>query len=779
MKRVVLLMAAAAAVPLVLIAAVAVLLLLEPSSAAPNVAACPGEAAAGPGTQSAPSAGALSPEDQRTENLAALARMWGVVRYFHPYVAGKDIDWDAALVESVESAASATSAPEMEAALDKMLSKLEDPATRVVAGPLTKDSESVNASLGLTWGQDGVAILKACYSEASSGWEEALREVPDRVRAVVFDLREGPGQAGGGYERALREALVEVLPFVLSEPVSPAPEIYVKYQGYPAQTGGSPSYTRRFDKDRGETIMPALGDGRAPRLVFLTGERTPNVFDLLAALQAEAKASVLFAGPADQARIAAARVYGMDMPFGLVALVRTTEIEAPGGAGFVPDELLEIGDTTGKDRALNRALRLAHGGGSPEEKTATKSPGIKSLVEQPYASMTSPSRDYRLLALFRLWNVIEHFFPYRDLMDEPWEDTLRGFIPRFEAASSEEDYIMAIVELAAKIGDSHVSVSSQAVADLLGTGWPAVVLRPVEGKMVVVRVLDEETRRAGVGEGDVVRAVDGVPAETRAEEISRLRSESTPQARQLRIAQYLLRGPENSTVDIELLNADGKMTRVSLPRRQNPQTLARSTPIFSVLPEGIGYIDLARVTRVQLDEAFRVVRDTSGLILDMRGYPNGVFPFLAGYLGERTGTAARFERPEPDGLHLGSRPTYLFLQAVPQLRPNRYGSPVAVLINEEAISQAEHTLLHLEATRDVTFIGTPTQGANGDVTSTVLPGGIDVRFTGQGVSHADGRQLQRVGVQPHIFVAPTIAGVRAGRDEVLEAGVAFLTARGN
>jgi hypothetical protein len=37
--------------------------------------------------------------------------------------------------------------------------------------------------------------------------------------------------------------------------------------------------------------------------------------------------------------------------------------------------------------------------------------------------------------------------------------------------------------------------------------------------------------------------------------------------------------------------------------------------------------------------------------------------------------------------------------------------------------------------------------------------------------HADGRQLQRVGIQPHVRVCPTIAGLRAGRDEVLERGV--------
>jgi C-terminal processing protease CtpA/Prc len=100
---------------------------------------------------------------------------------------------------------------------------------------------------------------------------------------------------------------------------------------------------------------------------------------------------------------------------------------------------------------------------------------------------------------------------------------------------------------------------------------------------------------------------------------------------------------------------------------------------------------------------------------------------------------------------------------------------VVVLINEDAISQAEHTCLFIEACTPTTFIGSPTMGANGDVTNTVLPGGIAIAFSGHDVRHADGRQLQRVGIQPDIKVEPTIAGLRAGRDEVLEAAIEFLT----
>jgi C-terminal processing protease CtpA/Prc len=103
-----------------------------------------------------------------------------------------------------------------------------------------------------------------------------------------------------------------------------------------------------------------------------------------------------------------------------------------------------------------------------------------------------------------------------------------------------------------------------------------------------------------------------------------------------------------------------------------------------------------------------------------------------------------------------------------------YRGKVVMLINEDAISQAEHTCMFFEAATDVTFVGTPTTGANGDVTNMVLPGNLAVSFTGHNVRHADGRQLQRVGIQPTVKVAPTVGGVVAGRDEILEAAVKYL-----
>ncbi len=47
-------------------------------------------------------------------------------------------------------------------------------------------------------------------------------------------------------------------------------------------------------------------------------------------------------------------------------------------------------------------------------------------------------------------------------------------------------------------------------------------------------------------------------------------------------------------------------------------------------------------------------------------------------------------------------------------------------------------------------------------------------FTGMRVLYEDGSRFQNVGIVPDVVARPTIAGLRSGRDEVLEAGVDVL-----
>jgi C-terminal processing protease CtpA/Prc len=97
-----------------------------------------------------------------------------------------------------------------------------------------------------------------------------------------------------------------------------------------------------------------------------------------------------------------------------------------------------------------------------------------------------------------------------------------------------------------------------------------------------------------------------------------------------------------------------------------------------------------------------------------------------------------------------------------------------MLIDDRAISQAEYSGMMFKTANGTRFVGSPTDGADGDVSYFFAPGSILIYFTGADVRWADGSQQQRIGLIPDVAVAPTIAGIRAGTDEVLERAVADL-----
>ena len=75
------------------------------------------------------------------------------------------------------------------------------------------------------------------------------------------------------------------------------------------------------------------------------------------------------------------------------------------------------------------------------------------------------------------------------------------------------------------------------------------------------------------------------------------------------------------------------------------------------------------------------------------------------------------------------------------------------------------------------MLGETTAGTNGDVTSFTTLGGIRVRFTGLRMINPDGTSTQGTGFAPDIVVHPTLTGVIAGRDEILDAAVQYLRGR--
>lgn len=706
------------------------------------------------------------PLPSREERLVHLARLWGQVRYHHPALLYKDIDWDAALVAALPRVEAAKDRAAYAAAMQGLLDVLKDPATRVQRPeePSTTGAPGVPVRELRHWeGRDVlVADLRALevpkVQTALSAQVATLRPEVVRAKAVILDLR------GRGLDDSrrwtLHLALGEVLPLLLSQPLEVPGERSVFCSGYQAQVSPGGPYSTSLLTTAGEVLTPK-GDGKARTLVVLLDDKSYVDASLLA-LKAQGLAQLVTEGPLDDgASVEQSRV---ELGAGLTALVRMSELGLPVRADVVLPARVRA---EGKDESLQKALELAR---KPARAVRTREPTLpvgRWRADRAYETQLYPSREYRLLALFRLWNVIELFYPYKHLLDRDWSGALSTFLPRFEGAKDAAEYALAVAEMSTLIQDGHTTLRGHPELEKRGISgvYAPFEVMEIEGKAVVTRVWDAQAA-PGIAPGQVVETYEGKPLAERLEALKPYVTASNAQGLRHRLLARALSGPEGSQATVEVSDASGPRKAVRFTRSIKSLQKPLTGDSSRLLPDNVGYVDLTRLQPSEVPALFEKMKGTRALVLDMRGYPNGTAWPIAPYLNtHKARYGAVFERnlvatEGQEGRHKS-------FQELPRANVPLYRGRTVMLIDERTISQAEHTGLFFEAANGTTFIGSPSAGANGDITNLVLPGGITLVFTGHDVRHMDGRQLQRVGLTPQVYVRPTLAGLQAGRDEVL------------
>jgi C-terminal processing protease CtpA/Prc len=725
----------------------------------------------------------------RVERLAALGRLWVTIRYFHPWLAYRPIDWDGALATAVSRISAASDRAGYAAAVRAMLGVLGDSVTRLEPPPTESPPPPApdhrEPDPRAWWTADSVLVVSLRHSsdfEDFNRTTDRLSAIADSIRLarrVVFDLRASP--ADGAIDIAYELGASGIPGLFAAGPARAPDQRGRRYSGYVPEHGGtSGGYTSGFYTIDGATLPP--GDsGASGRTAVLLVNVQSVIPEALLAVRAAGRARIVAEGGVSEAGVV--RTYRWELPESLSVSIRLTELLRGGGpVASLADTILPLpAGAAATDPAHDPGLAAAMAALARPVSAWSDGPTWAPSRADPAPGDTSavaayPPLPIRLLAGFRIWAVGQYFFPYRDLIGERWDRVLTGAIPRLEAARDAVEYGLALAEMAAHLHDTHVRVTSPALRARFGTGFAPVFVRMIEGQPVVAHFMnDSAVRRSGIRMGDVIVSVDGEEAHARMRRIRPYVSASTPQALERILAARLMLGPVGSTTRLVVRGANQVNRTVELTRTQAFDLTGRTGPLVRVLPGNIGYADLGRLPADQVDSMFERLRQTRAIIFDMRGYPLGTaWPIAPRLTRADMPVATRFTRLDAMTPDTTERTRLEFTQSLPHTDKWRYLRPTVMLIDERTLSQAEHTGLFLEAANRTRFIGSPTSGANGDVTEVALPGGVTMSFSGHAVRHADGRQLQRIGLVPDVPVRPTIAGIRAGRDEVLERALRYL-----
>lgn len=723
----------------------------------------------------------------KSERLASVGKLWCQVKWLHPALATGEVDWDQALVLALPKLQAADTPEALQKALETLMAPLHDPALRIGNTPMPRPVLPPEGQPLVEWMPGDVALVHLHHANVNT-WDpghpalqKAVNEALRKAKGLIFDLRPVMENRGTW---ASENYFKELVPRLIGDPLQLPAERYRYHSGYRAQRGiTSGSYFSGQLAMGVEQVSPAK-DAHPLPMVFIVNESS-GVPKVTLGLQKAGKAWILAEGQPSAAWV---------VPTSIEKIGEKTAVEfstgeilfADGRAGFGPDSTVEPNPTTGMGGVTAQAaLKLLQGSTRPGATVVWHTvPALPMEATEPaHSEMTFPTLPWRQLAVIKFWGIINAFFPYMQHMDRPWSEALPLFLTRMEKVNDAREYALALAEMATFLQDSHVNVFGPEIRTYTGEAPAGLRMAEVEGRIAITGFIDESLKKEpGLHVGDVLLRVDGEDVKARIHRLSQMITASNERGRVRKALRYLLNGPEGSPVKILVQGTSGPLREVSIPRKKSyfeHQPSLRQGPLFKVLAGNIGYADLDRLENKDVPSMFEALKDTKALIFDMRGYPHGTAWTIAPWLNVKAAKlGATFRRNTYSGIPSEGSSHITFDQSIPtSSTKSPYKGKVVMLINQETQSQAEHTGLFFEAACGATFIGTPSAGADGDVTNLLLPGDIGVSFSGHDVRHADGRQLQRVGLQPHIRVAPTLKGLREGRDEVLVRAEQFLRSR--
>ena len=720
----------------------------------------------------------ISSASLRTERLSAIGRLWGTMRYFHPWIASGRMDWDEALLVNVPKLLNATADSDYESAVKSLLARVGDPVTCILPEMPSTPRPASSRHLEVSETADHILIASIPdYADVAEfqPLQDKMRALIPRIgnaRGMIFDLRaRRPIPSGSLRYLTLSFFGSRLQNHMSGGPVTIPSQRVRLYSGYPYDQNAG--YTGATVTEDVIEIQPAPGAKDRP-IVFIA-DQWSELPPVALGLQHASKARIIFTGPFSEAP--AVRTKRVRLSSHLAVQFRISElVNADGSIGFRPDVRVEnTADVLAMAEHLVRGTQALP---EPAVKALTSSPVIWS--ERRYPTSGLPPVEQRVLAAFRIWSAIEFFFPYKDLIGTRWESVLDDALSRFLNCTTRAEYSLAVGWMAGQYHDSHAGIADQQYWKALGWGNSLlpVTIRFIEGKPVVTRILDTTAKDAGVEIGDVLVARDGEDIGTRIKWMLEYVPASTTQRRYERLADSLTSANAGQEALLTLNGSTGmKQVRLKPDDRFWAKVgVPRDSPITQRMPGGIGYVDLARLAGDRVPAVFSEFTDTPGIIFDMRGYPKGTVLTITPRLAGHDVVTAMYRRPvifpiagsSADVSMLAESGWHQSFATIPYSGEPVYRGRTILLIDERAQSAAEYMGMAFKAANGTLFVGSQTAGANGRATSMLLPGGISLGFTGEAALWPDGRQLQRIGLKPDIEVRPTIRGIREGRDEVLE-----------
>jgi C-terminal processing protease CtpA/Prc len=731
---------------------------------------------------------------EQINRLADAGKLYGYVKYFHPFLQYKDINWDSSFAASVEGIIKANNKEEYGTVVQRLLSSLDDGLTTVInrfendptyrVQPLTYTIKDTLLYLDMNDAPDN--------DETNNKLQEAVKKF-ENVKGAIIDLRK---PKNSNYINWLsRGDVIDQNSSIFNGEILWPVTRSVNYGGFPSEMCES-CYFASF---RQNNVSSYLGNAKKEiPLVFIL-DSEDQVPLIAIKLQEKGKAAII----CEQSRV----LYpGNSNPFytkdSLLIRMRTAEAINTNGTllRVRANVTYSAGEST--DMIYSKAVRLILNGleSIPAEKRDL--PLVKAHIAAYPNENGYPSPGFRMLAAAKIYSVIDQFYHNKKTMSRNWDSAYEAAIPKFIGAKDSVEYLKAIAEFYAVIEDSHgyiakgdewFSLRLNPIIQGRGNYYPPVFTRVVENKILVAGILNDSVCKAiGINKGDIIISIDDQDPMQMIQSARKYQNASNTASQTFYLGSFILFGKEGQIKRLKIQNSKGLISEIFMPELKefrggfitdpyvSKMFWYHDKPSIKLLTKDIGYADLTSDLGASGgDSILNLIAKTKAFILDLRGYPQVslreklLFENKETYKTpfKRIDTATYYFRSFPNIIS-ANRPWFSYSLPEETQIYWRYTnkldlhSKIVVLTNETAQSSAESAVDYFKNNTNATVIGSPTAGANAFFVNFNIPGNILLWLSGSHIS--------RRGIQPDILVRPTIKGFQAGKDEVLDRAITYL-----
>jgi hypothetical protein len=377
----------------------------------------------------------------------------------------------------------------------------------------------------------------------------------------------------------------------------------------------------------------------------------------------------------------------------------------------------------------------------------------------PDSDLNTKNIGVKLANVVIAWNVLQHFYPYFDVVHIDWKEVLSQTLGRVYNGKTEQDYYKTLCSMISKLDDGHGVVYNN---NIVQWGLP-VSFAWIENEVVISGSKSPLFER-----GDVIKIIDGKSA---LDELITQESlvSGSPQLKRYRALNLFGTDFSQTVTNITLIR-DEKTLKIKAKRELRCNLFFNEIGMPNLkngeLANGI-YYENSRQT--DFDKELSNLVKAKGVIVAPLSDISKLIPHLI----KDTVWSPLWNIPvtlRPD------RENVSFYTGRWKIEPQRPLINAKIVFIEEPfnVSSGETFLSFVDHYKLGKLVGDTTAGTNGNVNYIPLMGGYSIMWTGMKVLKQDGSQHHLIGYRPNYPVKRTIQAIKESRDEYLDKALEIL-----